>query len=243
MKQIALVSLTLLALTACGSSDKPDAKANEPAAADAGKADAKKADAEKADVKKADAKEPEAPAEALAAAEIGAPAPDFELPDLDGNPVKLSDHEGKTVVLEWFNPECPFVKFAHAEGPLKTMAKEQTEKGFVWLAVNSGAPGKQGHGVDENKEGAKTFGMEHPILLDETGETGKAYGAKTTPHIFIIDPEGKLVFRGGVDNAPMGKPEGDLQNYVTTALEELAAGKPVTDADVRSYGCSVKYAS
>jgi peroxiredoxin len=242
MKKLALASLTLFALTACDSGDKKDADTKKPevAEADAKKADEKKADEKKADEKKADDKDP---AQALAAAEIGKPAPDFALPDLDGKEVKLSDHKGKTVVLEWFNPECPFVKFAHGEGPLKTMAKEQTDKGIVWIAINSGAPGKQGHGPEKNKEGASTFGMEHPILLDESGETGKAYGAKTTPHLFIVDPEGNLVFRGGVDNAPMGKPEGDLENYVTTALEELAAGKPVTNADVRSYGCSVKYAS
>lgn len=242
MKPLALASLAIFALAACDSGDKPDANAKKPEVA---QADEKKADENKADEKQADEKQADEtdPAQALAAAAIGEPAPDFELPDLDGNKVKLSDHKGKTVVLEWFNPECPFVKFAHGEGPLKTMAKEHTDKGVVWLAINSGAPGKQGHGVDKNKEGAKTFGIEHPILLDESGETGKVYGAKSTPHLFIVDPEGNLVFRGGVDNAPMGKPEGDLKNYVSTALEELAAGKTVTDADVRAYGCSVKYAS
>lgn len=241
MKRITLLSVTALAIVACDSSQEPKAptKDAEPTAK-----------AEKADKAEQTEKTEEAPAEpkpeaALANAEIGQPAPDFELADLDGNKQKLSDHKGKTVVLEWFNPECPFVKYAHGEGPLKTMAAEQTGSGIVWLAINSGAPGKQGHGVDKNKKGAADFGMSHPILLDEEGTVGKTYGAKTTPHIFIVDAEGKLVFRGGVDNAPMGevKDGGDLENYVTTALAELAAGKPVAEADVRSYGCSVKYSS
>lgn len=145
-----------------------------------------------------------------ATAEIGQPAPDFELKDLEGNPVKLADYKGKTVVLEWFNPGCPFVKYAHGEGPLKSMAKDSMAKNgeLVWLAINSGAPGKQGTGLDTNKAAASEWAMEHPVLLDEDGKVGRAYGAKTTPHVFVVDKEGKLAYRGGVDDAPLGERRG-----------------------------------
>ena len=106
-------------------------------------------------------------------AEVGKPAPDFALKDLDGKEVRLSAFKGKTVVLEWFNPGCPFVDKSHTKGSLKDAAKKHAKSGVVWLAVNSGAAGKQGHGVDTNRDGAKKYGMEHPILLDESGEVGK----------------------------------------------------------------------
>ena len=186
-----------------------------------------------------------APIEAGARAEIGKPAPDFTLRDLDGKETKLSDHKGKVVVLEWFNPGCPFVKNAHSKGSLKDAAKRHAKSGVAWLAVNSGAAGKQGHGAEANREGAKTFGLEHPILLDETGAVGKAYGATNTPHLFVVDAKGTLVYRGAVDNSPDGEgqsPEnGKLVSYVDAALADLAAGKPVATADTKAYGCSVKY--
>ncbi|MFO7567370.1 MAG: redoxin domain-containing protein [Enhygromyxa sp.] len=150
-------------------------------------------------VKYADAGEP------ATAVEVGEPAPGFSLPDLDGETVSLADFAGKTVVLEWFNPDCPFVKFAHGEGPLASMATEQRKAGVVWLAINSGAPGKQGTGVERNREAASEWTMEHPLLLDEDGKVGHAYGATTTPHMFVIDGEGKLVYAGGLDNAPLGR--------------------------------------
>jgi peroxiredoxin len=230
-------TLLVLVLAACSTPD-PTATRREGREAPA-PAGAKAAPSEKDDAPPAPAPSP-APA---AVAAIGSPAPDFTLPDLDGKFVTLADLRGKTVVLEWFNPECPFVKYAHGEGPLSKMAATHTEKGIVWLAINSGAPGKQGAGAEKSRAGAETFGMAHPILLDEDGAVGKAYGAKTTPHMFVIDPEGKLVFRGGVDNAPMGKLEGEAQPWLGRALEQLAAGQPVGDADVPPYGCSVKYAS
>jgi peroxiredoxin len=141
-------------------------------------------------------------------ATIGEPAPGFSLPDLDGKTVSLADFAGKTVVLEWFNPDCPFVKYAHTEGPLAAMAVEQSEAGVVWLAINSGAPGKQGAGVERNREAAAEWKMSHPILLDEDGKVGHAYGATTTPHMFVIDGAGKLVYAGGLDNAPLGRVDG-----------------------------------
>ena len=180
-----------------------------------------------------------------AQAEVGKPAPDFTLQDLDGKTVKLSDFKGKTVVLEWFNPECPFVKANHTKGSLKGMAKRFTDKGIVWLAINSGAPGKQGHGAEVNKKGKETYGIDYPILLDENGDVGRMYGAKTTPHMYIVDPQGTLVYIGGIDNTPGSDPEPEdkVVNYVDVALGELAAGKPVTTKTTEPYGCSVKYAA
>lgn len=177
--------------------------------------------------------------------EIGKPAPDFSLPDLDGKTVKLSEYKGKTVVLEWFNPDCPFVKANHTKGSLKGMAKRFSDKGIVWLAVNSNAAGKQGHGADVNRKGKETYGIDYPILLDENGEVGKMYAARTTPHMYIIDPQGVLVYKGAIDNTPGSDPEPEdkVVNYVEAALGELAAGKAVTTKETEPYGCSVKYAS
>ncbi|MEZ4368321.1 MAG: redoxin family protein [Kofleriaceae bacterium] len=178
---------------------------------------------------------------------VGKPAPDFTLNDLDGAPVNLAALRGKTVVLEWFNPKCPFVVASHTKGSLVDAAKRHTEAGVVWLAINSGGPGKQGHELAHNVEGAKTFGLSHPILRDEDGAVGKAYGATNTPNLFVIDGEGVVRYAGAVDNSPDGEaqsPEGGtLVRYVDAALEDLAAGRPVATPSTKPYGCSVKYAS
>lgn len=179
-------------------------------------------------------------------AKIGDPAPDFELTEVDGKTkVKLSAYRGKTVVLEWFNPDCPFVVHAHGEGSLKTMAAEQTKKGIVWLAINSGAPGKQGNGVDRNRKAKQEYTLGHPVLLDEDGKVGQLYGARTTPHMFIVTAAGKLAYAGSIDNAPFGRvPEGrTLVNYVDAALSDLAAGREVKINETKPWGCSVKYAN
>lgn len=184
---------------------------------------------------------------AHAAAEIGAPAPDFTLKDLDGKTVKLSDYKGKTVVLEWFNPGCPYVVNSHTKGSLVDAAARHAKNGVVWLAINSGAPGKQGAGVETNREAAKKWNMKHPILLDESGEVGKAYGATNTPHMFVIAPDGKLIYAGAIDNSPDGEQGaptgGKLVMYVEEALKALADKKPVTTAKTKAYGCTVKYAN
>lgn len=181
------------------------------------------------------------------AADVGAPAPDFTLKDLDGKDVKLSSFKGKTVVLEWFNPECPYVKASHTKGSLVDTAKRAAKKGVVWLAINSGAPGKQGAGAEKSRAGVKAFGLEHPVLLDESGAVGKAYGATNTPHLFVIDAKGTLVYRGAIDNSPDGEgqspKDGKLTNYVDAALDDLAAGRAVKTPDTKAYGCSVKYGS
>ncbi len=174
-------------------------------------------------------------------------APAFELPGLDGKKVKLDDFKGKTVVLEWFNPECPYVVNAHTKGSLVTAAKTWQDKGVVWLAINSAAPGKQGHGLEVNQAGKAKLAVQNPILFDADGSVGKAYGAKNTPHMFVVDPEGKLAYRGAIDNSPDGEgqspTDGKLVNYVSQALEELAAGKPVSVPETKAYGCGVKYGS
>jgi len=174
-------------------------------------------------------------------AEIGKPAPDFQLEDLDGKTVKLSDYKGKTVVLEWFNPECPVVKGSHSKGTLKGMDERVTKDGVVWLAINSGAPGMEGTGAEKNKKAKTDWSMAATILLDEDGKVGRAYGARTTPHMFIVDSKGNLAYRGAIDNGAEEK-DGEVVNYVEVALAELKAGKPVTKSDTRPYGCSVKYA-
>lgn len=185
-------------------------------------------------------------APAFAAAEVGKPAPDFTLHDVEGNAVKLSALKGKTVVLEWFNPECPYVKAAHTRGSLVDAAKRAKEKGVVWLAINSAGVGKQGAGREKNKAALTTFALEHPILLDVKGDVGHAYGATNTPHLFVIDDKGTLVYRGAVDNSPDGEgasPEGGaLVSYVQAALDDLAAGRAVKTPETKAYGCSVKYA-
>ena len=188
-----------------------------------------------------------APSDGAQAAEVGKPAPDFALKDLDGKEVRLSSFKGKTVVLEWFNPGCPFVDKSHTKGSLKDAAKRHSKSGVVWLAINSGAPGKQGHGVEANREAAKKYGMEHPILVDESGAVGNTYGATNTPHMYVIDDKGTLVYRGAIDNSPDGEGEsptgGKLVAYVDEALAAVAAGKAPATTETKAYGCSVKYAS
>lgn len=177
------------------------------------------------------------------AAELGKPAPAFSLLDLDGKTVALADFKGKIVVLEWFNAGCPFVKRNHEQGPLKDMAKRVTKNGVVWLSINSSAPGKEGSGVEANRGGKARWAMDNPVLIDDQGVVGHAYGARTTPHMYVIDADGKLVYRGAIDNAQDGDTEqgAPFVNYVEAALGDLAAGRPVKTAETKSYGCSVKY--
>ena len=184
-----------------------------------------------------------APTTAGEALEIGKPAPDFTLTDTNGKEHTLSDYtgDGKVVVLEWFNPDCPFVKKHHQKN--KTMSETRSafaEKEVVWLAINSGAPGKQGHGLEHNVKAMETYGIEYPLLLDEDGKVGRAYHAKTTPHMYVISPEGNLLYQGAIDdNASAGK-LGET-NYVESCLSAVFAGEEVEVAQSKPYGCSVKY--
>ena len=178
-------------------------------------------------------------------ATLGKPAPHFTATGIDGKTVSLKDFRGKTVVLEWFNPGCPFVKKSHTVGSLVDTAARHSKNGVVWIAINSGAPGKQGHGKETNLEATGSWKMQHPVLLDENGSIGRAYGAERTPHLYVIDPNGVLVYRGAIDNSPDAEKQspqgGTLVNYVDAALADLAAGRPVAVAETKSYGCSVKY--
>jgi peroxiredoxin len=182
----------------------------------------------------------------LGHAEVGQAAPDFTLADLDGHSVHLADFKGKPVVLEWFNPGCPFVRKAHTKGSLVGTTKRYTDQGVVWLAINSAAPGKEGHGVEKNTDAKRAYGMDYPILIDESGDVGHAYGATNTPHMFVIDKTGTLVYRGAIDNSPDAEGEsptgGKLVNYVDAAMADLAATRPVAVSSTQAYGCSVKYA-
>jgi len=177
---------------------------------------------------------------ALEGPEIGKAAPDFTLTDTEGNTTQLSALKGKVVVLEWFNPDCPFVVYAHGKkGPLTEQVPRVLADGVVWLAINSGAPGKQGADPKRNVSARSEYGMNYPVLLDPKGEVGRLYGAKTTPHMFVIDAEGTLVYAGGLDAAPMGR--GNATNFVDAALADLKAGTKPTRDRTKAYGCSVKY--
>lgn len=184
---------------------------------------------------------------ASAAATIGAAAPDFSLSDSNGKPHHLSDYEGKLVVLEWNNPDCPFVRKHYGSGNMQKQQADATATGVVWLTINSGASGKQGDldGPDANAYVAKVGGKQTAYLLDADGKVGHLYGAKTTPHIFVIDQGGVLRYMGGIDSIASTDKD-DLAKaiqYVPQVLAELAAGKAVSVTVSQPYGCSVKYGS
>ena len=183
---------------------------------------------------------------ALADAVVGQPAPAFTLPDSSGKAHALADFAGKLVVLEWWNPECPFVGKHYASGNMQKLQKEWTAKGVVWLTVSSSGPGKQGH-VDGAKAEAlmkEKSGGPTAVLLDPDGKVGRAYGAKTTPHMFVIDAKGRVVYAGGIDDKPSTDPADvhTARNHVAAALGEVLAGKPVSTPTSSPYGCGVKYA-
>lgn len=181
-----------------------------------------------------------------AAVENGDDAPAFTLTTMKGKEVSLSDYEGKTVVLEWVNPGCPFVRKFYDEGHMGKFQKKAEEMGVVWLAINSTNPGHRDYLTPkESKKWADKHGFTAKWLMDEDGTVGMAYGAKTTPHMFIISPEGKVVYQGAIDSIRDANPGsiGEATNYVMEALEALDQGKAIPDARTRPYGCSVKYKS
>ena len=185
---------------------------------------------------------------ALAAGpQVGKPAPAFSAQDSDGRTVRLSDYAGKTVVLEWTNHDCPFVMKHYGAHAMQALQKKWTGQGVVWLSVISSAPGEQGavDGAQANRLTKTREAAPSAVLLDPTGTIGRAYDAKTTPHMFIITPDGTLAYQGGIDDKPSADPA-DLKtarNHVEAALTELAAGKPVSVRTAKPYGCTVKYAS
>lgn len=176
-------------------------------------------------------------------ARIGEPAPDFTLTDLDGKEHKLSDYtaKGQIVVLEWFNPYCPYVQKHHKHN--RTMAQlyeEYKGRGVVWLAINSAHEGDASSSRDVNVEHKKTWEIKYPILLDPTGKVGKMYGARTTPHMYVINADGTLVYMGAIDDDRSPDRLGKV-NYVREALNAVLAGETVATAETRPYGCTVKY--
>lgn len=226
MKRVIFAAMLGLAL-ACGSAEtKPTQEKPQPVNADPKPA-------------------PEKPTEEKApGAALNDKAPDFTLKDSSGQEHKLSAYLGKYVVLEWVNYGCPFVKRQYSLGAMQKTQKELTEKGVIWLAINSSAAGKQGYFEgDELKAQITAQNAAHSAyLLDTDGTVGKLYGAKTTPHMYVINPEGRLIYRGAIDDqatADESKPLG--KNYVVAALEEAMAGKPVASSDTPPYGCAVKY--
>lgn len=178
---------------------------------------------------------------------VGKAAPAFELKDVNGKTWRLKDLKGKVVVLEWFNHGCPFVKKHYDCGNMQKLQKRYTKKDVVWLSICSSAEGKQGFQSAEkhkamfkSKDSAPTA-----VLIDASGSVGKLYGAKTTPHMFIIGTKGKLLYQGAIDSNASGFSKEEVlkaDNYVAKALDQILAGKVVSKSDTKSYGCSVKYA-
>jgi peroxiredoxin len=184
-------------------------------------------------------------AAAFAAPQPGDSAPNFSLTDIQGQKHSLTDFKGKYVVLEWNNPDCPFVHKHYDSGNMQKLQTEERAKGVVWLTINSASASRQGDQppaqlaeyVKENHADPTAY------MKDPDGTVGHLYGAKTTPHMFVIDPDGKLVYEGGIDNKPTPDPADipGATNYVKAALDESMSGKPVAVSTSRPYGCSIKY--
>jgi peroxiredoxin len=183
----------------------------------------------------------------FAETEIGKPAPNFSLPDTNGKTHMLADLKGKYVVLEWYQPDCPFVRKHYRSGNMQALQKEYTTKGVVWLSIDSSAPGEEGNypAGKLNEIAAQDSASRTALLVDPTGDVGRLYGAKTTPDMYVIDPNGILVYKGAIDNK-RSTDLADIQtatNYVKGALDAVMNGKTVPTTATRPYGCSVKYAS
>jgi len=176
---------------------------------------------------------------------VGTAAPDFSLTDSKGKTQTVSQYKGKYVVLEWFNPECPFVKKHYGSGNMQKLQEEFTGKGVVWLSIDSSAAGKEGY-LTADQANAKITEWktkQTALVLDPDGKAGQTYGAKNTPHMFVINPEGKIIYEGAIDSKATPNPSdiAGSTNYVKVALEESMGGKPVSNANTKPYGCSVKY--
>ena len=178
---------------------------------------------------------------------VGAPALDFTARDMNGNAVRLADHKGKVIVLEWNNPECPFSRKHYGSGNMQRTQAAATREGVVWLTINSGAPGNQGHmsGAQARAYLARSGARPAQYLLDPGGQVGRAYDARTTPHMFVVNGAGTLVYAGAIDDRPTANPDDveGARNHVLAALADLRAGRAVSVATSRPYGCSVKYAN
>jgi len=188
-------------------------------------------------------------------AAVEKPAPDFTLEDIDGEKHSLSEYEGKYVVLEWLNFQCPYVAQHYGSGHMQKLQEQYTDEGVVWLSIVSSAKGKQGYHPPEKmkEQKRKHDGKMSAILMDPSGEVGRAYGARTTPHMYVINPEGELLYKGGIDDwatADTGSPvpsetyiKEEAMNYVENALNQAMGREEVSPKTAKPYGCSVKYAS
>jgi len=178
---------------------------------------------------------------------VGSAAPDFSLTDAQGKTHSLSEYKGKYVVLEWFNPECPFVKKHYGTSNMQNLQKQYTDKGVVWLTIDSNAPGTEGSITPEQAQKVSASWKTHQtaLLLDPEGKAGRAFGAKNTPNMVIISPEGKIAYEGAIDSKASPNPADipSSTNYVKAALDESLAGKRITTPQTKPYGCSVKYKS
>ena len=184
---------------------------------------------------------------AQAAATVGQPAPDFALKDTNGKTVRLSDFKGKHVVLEWTNPGCPFVRKHYDSGNMPATQKDATGKNVVWLSINSTEKASSDYLEPARLSAwlAERKAVPTAVLMDEEGTVGKSYGARTTPHLYIVNPQGQLIYAGGIDSIPSARPA-DIEkatNYVKTGLAQALAGQPIADANTKPYGCSIKYKS
>jgi peroxiredoxin len=182
----------------------------------------------------------------LAEVQVGKQAPDFALTDTNGKTHHLSDYKGKYIVLEWYQPDCPFVRKHYKSGNMQALQKEYAGRGVVWLSIDSSAAGQEGNypPAELNQIAVKSGAGRTALLLDADGKVGHLYGAKTTPDMYVINPQGVLVYQGAIDD----KPSTDLadvktaKNYVKSALNAVMGGQTVATASTRPYGCSVKYA-
>jgi len=176
---------------------------------------------------------------------VGHPAPDFACTDSRGGSRSLSQYKGRTVVLEWTNRQCPFVKKHYDGGAMQALQKKAAADGAVWLSVVSSAPGNQGFvtAAEAEQHLKATGAAPEAVLLDADGKLGRLYGAQTTPHLFVVDASGNLAYAGAIDDKPSTNPKDipGARNYVAEALDALKAGKPAATASTRAYGCSVKY--
>tara|TARA_R110002167_G_scaffold222826_6_gene427779 strand:+ start:18 stop:659 length:642 start_codon:yes stop_codon:yes gene_type:complete len=184
---------------------------------------------------------------AMAEPAIGKPAPDFALIDSNGQSQQLKAYRGKTVVLEWTNHDCPYVRKHYGTGNMQALQKQAAGDGVVWLSVISSAPGTQGYveAAEANRLSRERDAAPTAVLLDPRGEVGRLYDARTTPHMYVIDGDGVLQYKGAIDDRPSSRHasvEG-ANNYVSAALVALKTGQPVSNAVTRPYGCSVKYGS
>ncbi|MEM6783410.1 MAG: thioredoxin family protein [Bacteroidota bacterium] len=176
--------------------------------------------------------------------EVGAAAPAFTLVDTNGNEHALADFAGQYVVLEWLNFDCPFVKRHYEGGNMPSLQERAAQNDIVWLSIVSSAPGKQGHFTNEvmNQRAEQVNAQQTAILIDESGTVGQTYAAATTPHMYVIAPDGTLIYKGGIDDKPRG-PVAEATNYVEAAVQAHMEGNPVAVPSSPPYGCSVKYAA